>query len=252
MRAILRGAAAALVLLVGAAPVLAQTADEVIEKYLAASGGREAMARLTSRVSMGTITLTSPAGDLKGTIEVDAKAPNKSRTVIHLDLTALGGGQVVQDQRFDGTTGYVIDSINGSREITGSQLDAMRVNVFPSPFLDYKVRGATAELSGEEAVAGKPAYVVVMTMPGAGLPVRAFVDKDSFMMVRISTKVNVPQAGGDIEQVVDYSDFRDVDGIKLPFVAISTNPLQTVTAKFDSIRQNVDLEDAVFSKPAGQ
>jgi hypothetical protein len=47
------------------------------------------------------------------------KAPHKSRTLIKLDLTALGAGQVVTDQRFDGVTGYVVDTFNGNRAITG-------------------------------------------------------------------------------------------------------------------------------------
>ena len=61
--------------------------------------------------------------------------------------------------------------------------------------------------------------------------------------------LNVPQLGGDIEQVVDFSDFRDVDGIKIPFVTKSTNPAQTVTATMMSVKHNMDLDDSSFSKP---
>ena len=122
-------------------PSLAQTADEIIEKHLAATGGRAALSKVTSRVSNGTITVTTPIGDLKGTIELYQKKPNKTRTLIKLDATALGGGQIVSDQRFDGTNGYVIDSFQGNRDITGDQLDAMKSGGFPTPFLNYKESG---------------------------------------------------------------------------------------------------------------
>ena len=71
------------------APATAQTADDIIERHLAASGGRAALAALKSRTSTGSIALGTPVGELTGTVEVYAKAPNKSRTLIDLDLSAL-------------------------------------------------------------------------------------------------------------------------------------------------------------------
>ncbi len=99
----------------------AQTADEVVEKYLTAIGGRAALGKVTSRTTTGTISVTTPAGDLTGTIELYNKAPNKVRTVVKIDASSLGVGQILQDQRFDGTAGYTIDSLNGNRDLTGDQ-----------------------------------------------------------------------------------------------------------------------------------
>ena len=89
MKRALRHVIAAVTLTLWAIPCLAQTADEIIEKHLAATGGRAALSKVTSRVSNGTITLTTPIGDLKGTIELYQKKPNKSRKLIKLDETAL-------------------------------------------------------------------------------------------------------------------------------------------------------------------
>src|SRR5438128_3428429 len=86
----------------------AQTADDIVEKHLAALGGRAAMGKLKSRSLKGTITVSSPVGDLSGNIEILNQEPNKMRTLIQLDLTGIGLGKVVQDQRFDGTAGYAI------------------------------------------------------------------------------------------------------------------------------------------------
>jgi hypothetical protein len=244
-------AVSAALLLLCSLPALAQTADEIIEKHLAATGGRAALGKLTSRTATGSITLTTPVGDLAGTIEMYTKAPNKSRTLITLDLSAAGGGKVVSDQRFDGAMGYVIDTFNGNREITGGQADAMRNASFPTPLLNYRDNGATVESVGQEKVGSKDAHVVRLT-PKTGPVLQLFIDADTFMLVRTAVTINVPQLGGDIEQVVEFSDFRDVDGIKFPFTTRSTNAVQTIVATMSEVKHNTEIDDASFSRPAGQ
>ncbi|MBM3496816.1 MAG: hypothetical protein FJX72_21220, partial [Armatimonadetes bacterium] len=65
-----------------AAPAAAQTADEVVEKHLAAMGGRAALAKLTTQVAKGTVSVSTPAGNIGGTVESYRKVPNKSRTLM--------------------------------------------------------------------------------------------------------------------------------------------------------------------------
>jgi len=62
-----------------AAVASAQTADAVVEKHLAALGGREALAKLTSRKSTGTVTMSTPGGDVSGPVELLIKAPFKPK-----------------------------------------------------------------------------------------------------------------------------------------------------------------------------
>ncbi len=234
-----------------AAPVLAQTADEIIEKHLAAVGGRATLSKLSSRVATGTIALTTPVGELKGTVEVYNKKPNKQRTLVKIDASAFGGTEIINDQRFDGTTGYVIDSFNGNRDITGEQLEAMKNGSFPSPLLTYKENGTTATLGNREKVGTSDAYVIQLT-PKSGPGVKAFIDAETFMLVRTMVSVNVPQLGGPIEQTSDFSDFRDVDGIKIPHATKTSNPVQTITATVTDVKQNVEIDDTSFVKPAGK
>ena len=193
----------------------------------------------------------TPVGELKGTIEVYSKKPNKTRTLIKIDATALGGGQIVNDQRFDGATGYVIDSFNGNREITGDQLEAMKAGSFPTPLLNYKDSGVTAGLGNREKVGAAEAYVIQLT-PKSGPGVRVFIDAENFMLVKTIITINVPQLGGPIDQVVEFSDFRDVDGFKIPYATKSSNPVQTVTATLTDVKHNTEIDDSSFSKPAGQ
>ncbi len=249
-RTVVRVAAAA-ALTLWAVPSLAQTADEVIEKHIAATGGRDVLSKLASRVSIGTIALTTPVGELKGDIEVYQKKPNKTRTLVKLDTTALGGGQLVNDQRFDGTTGYLIDTFNGNREVTGEQLEAMKNGGFPTPLLNYKESGATATLTGREKVGAADAYVIQLT-PKTGPGVRAFIDAESFMLVKTIITVNVPQLGGPIDQVIEFSDFREVDGVKIPYLTKSANPVQTITSTVTEVKHNTEIDDSSFTKPAAQ
>src|SRR5262249_26232927 len=139
----------------------AQTADDIVEKHLSALGGRAALEKLKSRSMKGTITVSTPVGDLTGAIEVLNQQPNKQRTFTQLDLSAVGLGKMIQDQRFDGASGYVIDTMQGNRDITGDQLEAMKNGSFPNPLLNYKQAGATVELSGKEKVGEREAYVLV-------------------------------------------------------------------------------------------
>ena len=228
----------------------AQTAAEIIDKHLVASGGRAALTRLTTRVATGAVTLTLPVGELAGTIEVYNKKPNKTRNVVKLDLSAFGAGMITAEQRFDGTTGFSNDEVNGYREITGDQLATMKNASFPSPLLDYQERGATASLAGREPVNGKDAHVILLT-PKSGPPSKVFIDAATLLVVKTTTSLKVEELGGQpVEQVSELADYREVDGIKMPFSVTSSNPLQTIRITLTEVKHNVDLDDASFGKLA--
>ena len=227
----------------------AQTADEIVERSLTAQGGRAALGKLTSRVSTGTITVSTPGGDVTGTVELYNKAPNKSRSLVKIDLSNFGLGQVTQDQRFNGTTGYAIDTLNGNRDITGDQLEVMRSTIFPTPLLQYKEAGARVELLGKEKVGDRDAYVLRFT-PRTGPASRMFFDAETYMLLKSVVTVNVPQLGSDLEQTVEFSDNRDVDGVKLPFRVRSVNQLQSLTITLTKVEQNTPIDESLFSRPA--
>ena len=249
MQKMYRSVAVAAALVFWSMPAIAQTADEIIEKHLTAAGGRAALSKLTSRTSTGKITVGTPVGDLSGTIELYNKAPNKQRTLVKIDASAFGGGEVVQDQRFDGTTGYVVDTFQGNREITGNQLETLKYTArFPSALLNYKEAGVQTALSGREKVGSGEAYVLVFT-PTGGPGSKLFIATDSLLVVKTVLTINVPELGGDIEQVVEFSDFRDVDGVKMPFSVRSTNPAQAVTITLSSVTHNANIDDSSFVKP---
>lgn len=227
-----------------------QTADEVIEKHLAAMGGREALGKLTSRKSTGTFTLTLPNGELTGPIEVYAKLPNKTRAYIVLDLTPMGMSEnMTIDQKFDGTTGWTLNSVQGDNPITGNQLDNMKNSIFPNPLLNYKATGTTVELLPNETVAGKAAIVLRVT-PKAGSVSKLYLDPTTYLPFRSTATIELTPPGGGVqkvEQIAEASDYRKVDGLMLPFKTVNSTPEQTVTIVLKTVEHNVPIADAMFS-----
>ena len=225
----------------------AQNPDEIVEKYLSAIGGRAALAKIKSRHATGTASFSSPAGDLPGVIEVFSVAPNKSRTLLKLDLSVAGMGNATVDQRFDGETGYAIDSLQGNRDISGNQLENLKNAVFPSPFLNYKERGATVEFVRKEPVGGRDTFVMLLK-PKAGSTLQCFIDAESGLIVKTIIVVNLPQLG-DVQQTTEFLDYRDQDGIKIPFELRNSSAVQSYTIKLTKVEQNVELDPTMFSKP---
>jgi len=228
----------------------AQTADDIVEKHLSALGGRAALEKLKSRSMKGTITVSTPVGDLTGAIEILNQQPNKQRTFTQLDLSAVGLGKMIQDQRFDGTSGYVIDTMQGNRDITGDQLEAMKNGSFPNPLLNYKQAGASVELSGKEKVGEREAYVLVFK-PKTGPVSRSYIDAESYLPIKQVVKINVPQVGGEVEQTTELSNFKEVDGIKVPFQIRTTSAIQTVIVNVTQIEHNTQIDQTLFAKPDG-
>ena len=249
MNRVLASIAAAAIALAGAASgVQAQTADDVVEKYLAAMGGRAALAKLTSQVATGTVAISVQGADIPGSVEISRKAPNKVRTFIQLDLSGLGGSGMTVDQRCDGKSAYAANSMQGDREITGSQLQGMLNNTFPTPLLGFKDAGGKVELVGRDTVGGRPVLALLYT-PKAGPAVKMFFDAETFLVARTVTTVDVPEAGGPVEQTSDVADYRVVDGIKVPFSIKTSSPIQTVATTLSKVEFNTTLDDAIFSRP---
>ena len=241
---------AGFVLVMGHTATAQPSANDVIERSLTALGGRAAHAKLQSRSATGTIVLSTPAGDIAGTLELLNAAPNKTRTLLKADLSALGAGELVVDQRFDGNAGYVLDSLQGNREITGNQLDNMRNSSFPHPFMNFRDRGTSAKLADKESVGGPDAYVVVFD-PVTGSQVRNYIDAETYLPIKTVITTDLPQLG-QVEQTTEFFDYKDVDGVKIPFRIKTSSSIQSITITFTNVEHNVKVDESVFVKPGAQ
>ena len=239
--------ALAAVILLFAHVAAAQTADEIIEKSIAAMGGRAALEKIKTRQMTGELSIGTPAGDIAGTLEMYGAVPNKQRTVIKADLSAFGAGQMTIDQRFDGTTGYAIDTMQGNREITGTQLENMKAQGFPHPFLSYKANGMSVKLGAKEQILGKDMYLLTFE-PTAGLPIKQYVDATTFLPARTIITADVPQMGR-MEQMIDPSDYRAIDGVQVAHKMVLSNAMQSITMTIKKVENNVALDEKMFVKP---
>jgi len=166
--------------------------------------------------------------------------------VLSLDLAAVGGpGTLTIEQIFDGVAGWSLNPMQGDQEITGTQLENMRNNFFPSPFLS-KDSPDKLELLPRETVEGKQWIVMKITRPSGNI-VTIYFDPATYLVARTVTAVDNPM-GGTMQQSSESQDYRTVDGIKVPFTIINANELQTLTIKLSKVEQNVAIDDAMFKK----
>jgi zinc protease len=228
------------------APAAAQTAatptaDQVLEHYVKAIGGRAAWSKLKSRVSKGTIEIPS-MNNLRGSVEIHEKAPNSMLAVI-----TLGGA--VFEQGFDGTTAWSDDPQNGLRVLSGAELDdARREADFYHP-LDLKKLYAQLTVTGTEKVGDHDAYVVEAST-GAGDPDKMYFDTESWLLVRAVNHRNT--ADGVKVFQAEVGDYKDVDGVKLPFTVQQSSAESAFTIHFTEIQHNLPLADGQFAKPASE
>jgi hypothetical protein len=223
-----------------AKPAATPTVDELLDKYVKALGGKEALEKPTSRVGKGSMELEGMG--LGGPVEMYAKAPNKS--ALYIDLQ--GVGKIVNV--YDGAKGYAL-SPEGLNELSGSALaQAQRNADFYEP-LNLKKHFAKMEVTGKEKVEAADAYVVVAT-PATGDPEKLYFAVDSGLLVRIDTDNDTPQ--GKMSFATYVSDYKEVDGIKIAHTLRQVSSAFTAVIKMSEVKHNITIEDAKFAKPSGQ
>lgn len=216
------------------------TADQIVEKFVAAAGGRAAIEKITSIQGKGSIQV--PDAGLTGTIELFQKAPDKSLTIV--DLPGVG----TQREGFDGTTAWSEDPQNGLRIKTGLEAAEAKRSATFSRELKLKFLYPTLNVKGREAVGGRDAYVVE-GVPTEGSPAKMFFDVESGLLVRNIITRQTPM--GPLEVDVSLEDYRAVDGVKRPFTIRQVTSMFTATIQFSEVKHNVAIDDAMFKKPGG-
>jgi zinc protease len=223
-----------------AATASTPTIEQMLNHYLQATGGRAAWQKVTSRVTKGTIEVESM--NLSGTVEIYEKAPDKILSVISVAGVSFR-------QAFDGTVGWTDDPQNGVREQSGAELSETRRDAdFYHP-LDLKKLYAKLSVTRADKIGDQDVYV----MEGAtsdGDPDEIYFDAVSGLPVRIISHRH--SANGLIDSQEDFGDFRDVDGIKLPFTIRQKTNEMTLKVQVNDMQHNVAIDDSRFSKPAAQ
>ena len=228
---------AALVGLSAQTPAL-PTIDQVLEKYLTASGGKAAFDKITTRVA--TATLEMPDQGINGTMTLTEKAPNKSLAIVEIP----GLGKI--REATDGEVAWDDNPQLGIREKTGGEKsEALRGATFN---METNIRKVFPKLvvTGREQVGTRPTIVVVGT-PADGSPMTFYFDADTGLLLKSSGSRESPQGPMTFEAF--FEDYRTQDGIKQPFVIRQVTPMFSMVIRVTDMKHNVAVDDSIFKKP---
>jgi hypothetical protein len=217
------------------------TADQVLDHYVQAIGGRAAWMKLNSRVSKGTIEIPA-MNNLSGTVEIHEKAPNLMLAVINLGGAAF-------EQGFDGNVGWSDNPRDGLRELSGGELDDARREANFYHAVELKKNYTKMTVTGIEKVDEHDTYAVEATR-AEGAPDRIYFDTQSGLMVRSVNQRNT--SDGVTEFTADVDNYTEVDGVKLPFTVRQTSASATFIIRFTEVHHNLQLTDGQFAKPPAE
>jgi outer membrane lipoprotein-sorting protein len=214
----------------------APTADQLIEKYVQALGGATATDKITSRVMKGTITF----GDRNIPIDIYSKDPDK-----RISFTHTPDGDSVT--AFDGHEGWLGFPGRAAREMHGSELDAAGMDADLHFAAHLKGMFKEAQVHGMEKVDDHDVYLVIGQREGR-TPLRLYFDEKSGLLVRLVRYGDTPF--GLMPTQIDYADYREAGGVKMPFRWTLARPSGRFTIQVSDVRQNAPVDDAKFAKPA--
>ena len=205
------------------------TADEIITKHLEMTGGLDNYKNLQSIKYMGK----GFAQQMSFDITVVNKAPNKYAMQWHSDMADVEMGTDGKEvwQMFPGAPGYIMTP--------AEDLPQTLEGYLISPYVDYKERGATAKLVGEEQVKGADAYKIEY-VKASGDTTYQYFDKTNFNLLK--------QSSDDIEIV--FSKFKKVGDFTLPHSMTIYQGGQTMMMVFKDVEINGEVDESMFVAPA--
>lgn len=200
------------------------TAEKVTAMYVNAIGGEKKLKTITEMV----ISATAEMQGMVLNLENYQKAPNKTRVEVGM------GGTIFSTQIFDGERGMA-SSPMGSEEFTGEMLEEVKMQSIMHAELFYDQYGIKQKLIGIETVGNKDTYKVELAYP-SGNTSTVYYDVETGYKVRSASLMGT----------TDYSDYRDVEGMKYPFAIRQSAGPQSLDLKVVSVKINPKLKDELF------
>jgi hypothetical protein len=242
MRRIVTACAAALLL---SATAAAQTADEIVAKFVKTVGGME---RIQAVKSLRRTGRYNGGGGFEAVIVEENKRPN----LVRQEFLIQGMTGVTA---YDGRAGWKIEPWDGKKDAEPLGEEEMKGIVEDSdldgPLVNYKEKGVKVEYVGTDEVEGTDTYKLKVTMPNGDVRLY-YMDTDYFVPIKFDIKRMVRGAEREYETIL--GDYKEVAGWYLPF-SIETGPKgSTSRAKitYEKIEANVALDDARFRPPAAK
>jgi photosynthetic reaction center cytochrome c subunit len=212
------------------------TAEQLLDKYLVAMGGADALQKITSRVQKGTLT---SFGGRKFPAEVYSKAPDKRLSVMHLQ----GGDSLTA---FDGKQGW-LGVPNRVHMMSAAENDAARIDADLYFAVHVKMLYQKFRVEPGEKIDGHDTYLVVGSSEGHP-PLRLYFDEQTGLVLRLVRYAETPLGRNPTQ--IDYADYRDVNGVKVPFRWALSRPGNRFTIQIEQAQENVPLDDSKFAPPS--
>lgn len=212
------------------------SADDVLAKYVQAAGGSNTISAINTEVQKGKIALGQ---GVQFPVEIYLKQPGK-RTVI----TQLPSGTSIEV--VNGNTGWSSVPNRPVRLIGSGDLQLASLDAdthFPA---DIKDRFTEFKVLPDEKI-GSQNVTVVRAMSSSMPPLSLYFGQNSGLLLRMVRYVDSPLGLNPTQ--IDFSDYRDVKGARIPFQWTVAQPQGSYTIQLDQVQINVPVEDTKFVKP---
>jgi len=210
------------------------TAEDVIDKYLQAIGGKT---RIKSIVDRST-TMSGNVMGKKLSIIIQQKTPNKLKQEIDT-------GTIKQVIIFNGIQGVMILGEEQS-SLEGNELAKLKIEAQMNFLLNPELYGVKTEMVGIEIIDSVQCYNISMRMEDS-TEWNQYYEVESGLKIKEIKSIKTPQ--GLFKQESLFSDYREVDRLKYPFKITQTLGAQTIDLTVEKIETNTGLQDILFEIP---
>ena len=213
------------------------TADALIAKMLEASGGKEALAKLKNRVVSGKFSM--PAMGMEAPLTM-YMAPGS----LYVEIELEGMGKITQGLH-DGVA-WTVDPMMGARIMEGAERAAMLREAELAPLLAVKKNYKEMAVTGVTKRGDQDAYKLKM-VPREGAPEYWYVSRATHLVLAVDATHESPM--GSIEVKSEVKEYKDVDGVKLPWKTEVDQAMQKFTITMDKIEHNVEIPASRWDFP---
>ena len=221
------------------------TIDDLLTKMIAAYGGEENLRKHKSSLTTVEVDLENQGVQAKGTIS--ARSPNL--TASELTFTALGKKLGSMTTYFDGAAGGEFVSFAPAETYSGKRLEDVKAGSDFYDVLNWKNNYKTITFKRMGKVGDEDVYIIEKRNE-KGTPVTDYISTKSFLVLRRDSIVANETAGIELPQTETFSDYRNVDGVMVPFKMVSNNIANgDIVLRVVDLKFNVDIPDTVFRKP---
>ena len=226
-----------------AMPVSAQTAEEIVAKYIKTVGGMEKIQAVKTLRRTGKFT---GGGGFEAVIVEETKRPNKVRQEFLLQ-------GLTQITAYDGKAGWKVEPWGGKKDPEPLGEEEMKQIIEDSdlegPLINYQQKGNKVEFVGMEPVEGTDSFKLRVTLANGDVRYY-YLDTDYYVPVKIETRRII--RGAEREYETTLGDYKEVDGWYLPYSIESGVKRSEATQKitYEKIEANVPIDDSRFRAPA--